>query len=61
MEIFEAESIREKYLEIDYYHLFIISPTGIKSERAFQQLAHLNFIYIDDLTLKKMLDLKFFS
>lgn len=45
MEIFEAEGIREKYLEVDYYHLFIISPTGIKSERAFQQLAHLNFIY----------------
>lgn len=44
MEIFEAEGIRENYLEIDYYHFFFISPTGIKSEGAFQQLAPLNFI-----------------
>lgn len=45
MEIFVAEGIREKYLGIDYYHFSIISPTGIKLERAFQQLALLNFIY----------------
>lgn len=45
MEVFEAEGIRENYLELDYYHFFFISPTDIKSERAFQQLAHLNFIY----------------
>ena len=45
MEIFEAERIREKYSETDYYHRFIISPTGKNSESAFQQLAHSAFIY----------------
>lgn len=40
MRVFEAEA-SEKILGGELYHLFIISPTGRKSEGTFQQLAHL--------------------